>query len=365
MFDRRNILIVRLSAIGDVVMSTSAVRIVRETIPHARVHFLVGTWSLPVLELNPDIDEILVAPDQIFYGRKLLKLAGLAHFLRKKRYDTVISLHGNRMLNRYLSAASGARMFFCLAYPGREIRASGTVDVDTRRHKVEMYGELAALAAGGMAPDHFPAPRMYLGEEDEEAGRGILAGRLGAGRDEIVAVCPGGVNNPGSSEPIKRWGADHYIRLVHLILRETEMSVVLLGSSDERYLLDLIRGRTGRGVVTVTDLGLRQAASVLSSCLLVVGNDSGLLHVADAVGVPTVTVFGPTPPSHTRPYGPGARFVYRRVDCSPCDAAKRDHRNSLVCSTHLCMKSIDPQIVMDQVRELACHARVTKSRHRT
>lgn len=364
MFERRNILIVRLFSIGDVVMSTSAVRIVRETIPHARISFLVGTWSLPVVELNPFIDEILVAPDNIFFGRRLLKLAKLALFLRKKQYDTTISLHGNRNLNRYLSVASGARRFFCLTYPGKRIPAAGIVDVDTRRHKVEMYGELAALAAGGMAVDHFPEPEMYLSDEEKREGEEIVAERFGTG-DEIIAVCPGGGNNPGSYEPIKRWGSDHYAKLVRMIQRETEMNIVLLGSKEEKSLLDEIHSRNRKGVASISDLSLRDAASALSACLLTVGNDSGLMHIASAVGTPTVTIFGPTPPSHTRPYGRHARFVHKIVACNPCDVTKRDHRNPLICSTHLCMKSIEPQIVMDQIRELSCHARVIKSRDST
>jgi ADP-heptose:LPS heptosyltransferase len=360
-----NVLIVRLFAIGDVVMATSAVRLAREALPGARLHFLVGKWSAPVLEGNRDVDEIIVTDDEIFFKRRWAALARLAASLRKRRPDITVSFHGRRGLNVFLSLATGSRKFYCLSYPGKRASAAGQVPIDLSQHKVELHAQLVSMAAGGFAPDRLPCPVMTLEEQEIATGKKILASRLRSPANHVIALCPGGGKNPGSFEPVRRWGAARYAELARLIHKETGAGLVLVGSPEETPLLQGIQERTGGMAACVTDLDLRGAASLLAATSLVVGNDSGLLHIASAVGRPTLTIFGPTSPSHTRPFGPFARTVYKRVPCSPCDIKKRDHKNPLVCSTLVCMKSIEPGIVVQQLLALMHEAGIIEDRTRT
>lgn len=360
----KKVLIVRLFAIGDVVMATSAVRLAREAFPGARIAFLVGKWSAPVLEGATELDELMIADDAIFFKRRLPALARLALNLRREQFTTVISLHGRAGMNRFLSLATGARNFCCLTYPGTRPHAARTVEIDLAQHKVELYAELVSLAAGGFSVGRFPYPVMALRDEEIERGKTFLASGLAGPAEPVIAVCPGGGNNPGSFEPVKRWGAVRYAELIRMIQKEVRANVVLVGSRDEAPLLSDIRERAGGRAPCFTNLDLRGAASLLAAASLVVGNDSGLLHIASAVGRPTLTIFGPTSPSHTRPLGPLARTVYKRVPCSPCDITKRDHKHPVVCSTLTCMKSIEPETVMAQLAELLHDAGLVEDRTR-
>jgi heptosyltransferase-2 len=362
--DAGNLLLVRLFAIGDVVMATSAVRLAREALPDMRVSFLVGRWSAPVLERNADIDELIVVEDEDFFKRRWTGLVRIARDLRKRRFDVTVSFHGRRVLNLFLSLATRSR-FYCLSYEGEKVRAHGHVVIDIGRHKVALQAQLVSLAAGGYLRGRIPAPSVTLGSHELARGRELLAASLGHSAKPVnVALCPGGGKNPGSFEPVKRWGTARYAALVRLLQNQLGAGVILVGSPDEAPLLEAISARSGRMPACVSGLDLRGAASVLAASSLVIGNDSGLLHVASAAGKPTLTIFGPTSPSHTSPFSPLSRIAYKKVSCSPCDITKRDHANPVTCSTMHCMKSIEPEEILAQIRKLMDDAGIVEDRAR-
>ncbi|MFQ6103398.1 MAG: glycosyltransferase family 9 protein [Candidatus Glassbacteria bacterium] len=361
--ERPHILIVRLFAIGDVVMATPAIRRIRESVPLAHITALVGSWSAPVLEQNPRLDDLIVVEDEIFFERKWRRLAKLAVSLRRNKFDAIISLHGSRPLNYLLFAAAGSGKFFCLTHPGTRTKADGRVEIDLEKHKVELYTELVEMATEETGKGRpVPFPEMFLSDAEVETGRKILASLFPMDSRNTIGICPGGGKNPGSFEPSKRWGIDGYSKLARMLTEETNHNIALIGKSDELSILQEIKKNAGDRVRIITGFDLRKVSAVIDQCVLVVGNDSGLLHIASALGTPTVTIFGPTAPSHLRPYGAFSRYLYSNIPCSPCDVRKRDHRHPVVCSTMECMETIDPRDVLEEFRKVIHDAGIIESR---
>ena len=289
------ILIVRLFAIGDVVMATPVLKTVKSSVPDASVMFMVGKWSAPVLECNPYIDNVMFVDDHAFFDRKWTELIKIGMTLRANKFDAVISLHGSRALNSLLYLSTWPAKFYCLSYPNRKIPATGRVDIDLGRHKVELFTELAEKAAAG-SPGRVHHPCVYLDPVEIETGKQIVESRLDVDPRRLLGLCPGGGKNPGSFEPSKRWGTGRYGELARMILDETDFGIILLGNVDDSPLLDELTasGKDARRIVSITDLDLRRAAAVINNCSLIVGNDSGLMHITAALARKTITIFGPT-----------------------------------------------------------------------
>jgi ADP-heptose:LPS heptosyltransferase len=204
-----------------------------------------------------------------------------------------------------------------------------------RRPLVRRY--LDALSPLGIeAPT--AAPKLYVGPADAEAG-GALLERHGLNPGRFAALVPGSV------WATKRWPSTGFAGVAARLVSERELPVLLLGSDAERALCDEVARKAGDGVTSAAgESTLGQLAAIVSRARLFVGNDSGPTHMAMALGVPTVALFGPTDPGQFD--FRGHALVYRDLDCSACsfygsERCRLGHWD--------CMLSITPDDVMGAV----------------
>ncbi|TAJ08944.1 MAG: putative lipopolysaccharide heptosyltransferase III [Nitrospirae bacterium] len=304
----RNLLVIKLRYIGDVLLATPVLRALRERFPEARLTMAVNRGTEEILKWNPDVQEVMVVEK-----RGLAAQLRFLRAVRRRRFDTVIDLtDGDRAAT--LAGLSGAplRIGFNEEHRWRGLLFTtiapalpGTV------HRVDH--DLRALLPLGIEPKA-SQPRLYTSLEDDERAARLLeeAGLAGAGGPLVMF-------QPGARYWFKAWPAERFAALAERLSESFGCRVVIGGSESERPLAEEVR-RLARSTPTVLAgrTPLLTYASVLKRCRLFVGNDNGPMHMAAALGVPVVALFGPSNPDEWGPRGPEVRVLYKGLDCRPC-----------------------------------------------
>lgn len=283
-------------------LTEPVVAAVREALPEAPIGFVVKERFRDLVLGNPDVTRV-----HVFRGGSVRDLLVLSREIREAGYSAVVDLHGNPR-SRFLSIRSGAhrRSSFRKREPGDSVRVRflrGTY----RASKLIAARYLDALEPLGV-PHAYRRPRFHVeGGALERATLALREAGLDGARFAVVV--------PGSVWATKRWPEDRFASLARRIASELRLPVVLLGSESERELC--ARVASGSEAVNAAGrLSLGESAALVSLARLFVGNDSGPTHVAMALDVPTVAIFGPTDPSQFD--FEGHALVYAGSDCSAC-----------------------------------------------
>lgn len=282
---------IKLRAMGDTVLTTSALAALRETLPGAEIHGLFPEVWAPLIENHPACDRIWRWPKPQGLG-KLLQTWSFAAQLRKARYDAVIALHA-ASTTAWLARLSGA--------PVRSVHFHGIHD-DNRFSTVEIAGkgriqpilerDMDALRALGLEIVKPPKPKIHLTAAEKDAAQTWLRERDAKGPVMSLGL--------GASRPTKQWPPAKFLELSEAWNRRTRGSVLLILGPGEKPLAEPFFMKPYAMVRTSGDL--RETAALLGACDLFVGNDSGPKHLAAAVGTPTITLFGPENPFEWHPY---------------------------------------------------------------
>ena len=326
-----NTLVIKLRYVGDVLLATPTLHALKRASPAARLTMLVNRGTEEVLLGNPDLDDIMVLDKG-----SLAAQWRFASELRRRRFDRVIDLT-DADRSAFLSLISGApvRIGF---NDERRLRGrcySLVVHGDAGGHRIER--DLAALAPLGVAADD-RTPRLWLTPENE-ARAGERLARLGVQSDERFVVL-----QPGARYWFKAWPADRFAELADRLVSRYGCRVLIGGSPQEQDLAHRIQQTAkSRPVSFAGQTTLKEFAGIVKCAALFVGNDSGAMHIASAVGTPVVALFGPSNPAEWGPRGGTAEVIYKGLDCRACfhPTCERGEQN--------CMKLITVDEVMSAV----------------
>jgi len=326
------LLVVKTSSIGDVIHALPVVQAIREAAPHLTLGWVVRRRCADVLRGNPCIDHLCVMPDK----PSLSELMALRGELRASRYDLALDMQG-LLLSGLVTRLSGAPVRVGWDR-NREANAlfltHPTVPGKVRdRHEVDLlYGFAGALGVHAAHPEFTPQP--YLAAE-------------GAGRaDEWLSVLPRPriALNIGASRAYKRWPADRWASVAQA-LAASGQGLVFVGDKNDAEVVARIKSSLTDGYVDLAGkTTLRELASVLAACDLLVTADTGPMHVAVAVGTPVVALFGATDPARHGPYG--ARNV---VLHDPAPGAMAAGKRPTDEAGAVCMARITPDDVLAAV----------------
>ena len=334
-----------VAGVGNALMALPLVRQLRSRGGAGRVSVVARTDAMAEpFRRVAEVDEVAVASGA----------AAMVRALRAARADLlVVPFPSNRWQYAALARAGGAQLSLLHSYPVGKLRAMhfiGTrVPAERGIHDVEQ--NLRLLRAIGVEPDLRDAPRFIL-RDDDRAAAGALLGEV----DDFVAVHPGSARTVLAKA--KRWPAENYARLIDAIRDECGLEVVLLEGPDERGMADEIvaRARSAALPPRVVRLSgnLGTAAAVLERASFYVGSDSGLAHLAAAVGTRPVTLFAPADPERVCPFGYRDFVVRPAKSCSPCLLYPWQATYPKVCCGRdgqpMCITEITIEQVMNTVR---------------
>jgi ADP-heptose:LPS heptosyltransferase len=319
----QKILAVEVNRLGDAISALPALKALRGHFPHAEISFLARSSFVPLFEQADSVDTVigLEEPSQIF------PLLAMVVQLRKQRFDLACSLSPIRK-NAFLTLSGGSRYAVGYLKLGRRVpnflKVSPVSSVGIKLVSEEQYGSenivetslKVCRAMGISCPETHPRldlpERVIRRAEEELSSQGI------------VPSVPFIVVHPVAGWRFREWPYANTIELVKRILSDTDVDVVLIGSREDEEKLRRMREQTGKsdGVTIAAGEDLSAVAVLLRKSVLFVGNDSGPIHLASALGVRCIGLFGPAPPHITGPAGTNTRFLYHRLECSPCKQEK-------------------------------------------
>jgi len=341
----RRILILKPSSLGDIVHALPVLAALRAAYPDAHIAWLVADSFAPLLEGHPLLDEV-IRFDRRRYGRMWRTPATFVAFwrfvaeMRRRRFDLIIDLQG-LIRSGLLSFFSGARERIGFAdarelawlFYTRRVRIRPDVE-----HAVERNLHVAAALGLRVATPQFP---LAVNDEERAAARNLLAEAAGGPLDEFIAVVP------GARWPSKVWPPERLAALIDRLHAAGRSRCVLVGGPDDRPLADRVRAACTTGVVDLVGrTTLRQLVAVLDLAERVLCCDSGPMHIAAALGKPTLAIFGPTNPRRTGPCSPLARVVTHAVQCAPC------FRRVCPLGHHACLQRLEVAAVFDGLQSL-------------
>ncbi len=351
--DYKNVLIIRLGAIGDVLRTLPAVNAWRRHCPEARFTWLVEPAAASVLEGHVALDRVLIFERGLFSGflrspkqlwRALASLFGLLRDLRSGNFDLVVDFHSilkSALFARFSGAPEragftrpdakeGSHLFYT-----RHFRPANS-DLNRVERALGLVDFLGVSVAG---PVTYQLP--LTGVHIQRAKASLLSLEKLQGDGPIIALHPG--SSPKTS--YKRWHQNGYVGLINALVEKIGARVILTWGPGERETVELIAGNLRVPVVVAKKTSsLLELAAIFAACDLYVGGDTGPMHLAVAMDTPVVAIFGPTHPQVNAPYGAPYRIVRHPLHCSPC--RKRS------CKSHLCLEAIGWRQVFSEVENL-------------
>lgn len=338
----RRILVRATNWVGDAVMTLPALEAIRENFPGSSITVLGKLWMLPLLENHPAVDRVITLRKEGPYLADFVEMIRVIGKIRRQRFDLAILFQNafEAALLAYLGRAG-----FRLGYntDGRGFLLSHRIirnDEVLKVHQVEYYlSILRAMDWEAGSRD----PSLYVDKKYIEDARRMMDSNGIKQDDFLMGLSPGAIFGEA-----KRWPPERFARIGDWAAERWGAKVVVMGSQKEMDICKVLTDSMNHRPVNLCGrTSLSEAMGVISLCRFFVTNDSGLMHMAAALDVPTVAVFGSTDPVATGPRGRKTRIVKHDIECAPCLKP--------TCPTDFsCMMSIEPEEVwevMDALRE--------------
>lgn len=331
----REILVIRTAYIGDVIMTMPVLKPLRERFPEAKITFLTSTAAGDLLRKNPYVDFVLAYDAFWFYGGAK-GFVGFLRELRKKRYDLVIEARADIRDIALLAYAARSRYRVSYDVAGGGFLLTHTVPFEAVKHKVEYHLDIV----------------RYLGAEIDSVDWGLLPAKEEyAKADSLLGRGEGAIRvgiHPGGRKLLKSWAPERFAEVADRLIEEGA-AVFFSGSPEEKGLIEPIIARMRHKAENLAGKAdLRTGAAIISRLDLFITNDSAPLHLASAMGTPTVAIFGPSKSNETGPYGNIHRVVEKDYRCrQTCDEDVCLYKNYKEC-----MESISVEDVMKAATEV-------------
>lgn len=340
-----NILIVKLSAIGDVIHTLPSLAALRKAYPHANITWIIEEAASPIVKGNPYLDTLIISrretwsenlKKRIHIGETLKEIRMFIRQLRQRSYDVVIDLNG-LLKSAILVLISGAQRK--IGYNSLQ-ELSGLfynekIYENMNKHAVDRYLDFVRYL--GMACDN-PEFLLPVSQADREAVDTLLC-NSGISKDKkFVAISP--MSFAGET---RLWYEDRFAALADRIIKELKTEVVFTGSRSGGMIDRIQSMMTNKALNLEGKTSLLELAHLYKQAELLITPDSGPMHIAAAVGTPVIALFGASAYWRTGPYGLGHTIIRANLPCSPCFLKK--------CATRKCMADILPEQVFAAVEK--------------
>ena len=346
------ILILQPDHFGDLLFVTPALRLLRRELPSARIEIVIGPWNRRAIAGNENIDESFLFEFPWFDRRgrqplseRLLKLAELVLLIRVRRAEAILIFRPD-----FWWGALAARLAGAKAIVGQDARQTQgllthrMIKQPTSSHIADLNLALAAFVAGAEPTARRELDFQVTEEDRQEAGR-LLAGAAPAKNLIVMHV--------GAGSKVKRWPAEHFAATADELARHhKKLRVVLTAGPTETEIAERVSSLMKEPALNLagkTSLG--SLAAVFEMAAAAIGADSGPLHLAVAVGTPTIHLFGPASAERYGPFGNPSRHIVIGSDlpCSPCG---RLDIPVAALAAHDCVRLIAPETVIAAASDL-------------
>jgi len=350
-----NILIVKLSAIGDVIHTLPALNAIRKHYPTEHITWLVEEAAYPLVANHPALDRVLLSERKRWVREFAFgKILSFIHQLRDTRYDIIIDFQSLLKSGVLVALARGKRK---IGFDkGMEHSECSHIFFNERVSPVSM--ELHALlrymrllAPLGIESDHIEY-RLPIQDRDRKTAEELLSLctlHFALCTSPLIAI------NPVAKWETKLWQNEKFAHLADLLIEKYQANIFFTGAAEDFQVIEDIQSQMKHASLNLAGkTSLMELAALYEKADVLISTDTGPMHLGAAVGIPVVALFGPTAHWRTGPFGPGHQIIRSSQACSPCFKRK--------CPTMMCMKEILPQQVLAAVEtvlsvNILCHAR--------
>ena len=308
------ILIIRLSSLGDITHCLPVSYNLRKHYPQARIAWLVRERYKELLEMEACLDEIVeiknISPRRLI--ARINEICRIINLLRRKKFDIVLDLHCVLITN-IISIFSGSPLKFGIDKKnelGLKVLKYSPLSKNKKIHRVNAYLSILNLLGINTYEIKY---NFVIPLKDSDRMFDLLKRYGHSSRKAVIAF------HPGTAWEIKQWGIEKFAELSSIlsIRYDTEL-VIIYGPKEKFFKQDKITGLFSPKAKFITCSGIKELAALLERCDLLIGNDSGPLHLAAALGIPTISIFGPSNHFVSAPFGDNHKIIRKNISCSPC-----------------------------------------------
>jgi len=336
----KRILIRATNWVGDAVMTLPALEAVKENFPSASITVLAKPWVAPIFSKHPAVDRIFTfnKGEGAFTG--LGEMIRTIRLIRKGRFDLAI-LFQNAFEAALLAYTGGVKYRLGYRTDGRGFLLTHRIMPSDEVLKIHQSVYYLSILSAMEWEAKSRNPTIHVSQEDKDSADRILGLEGIKERDLLVGLSPGAIFGGA-----KRWPPERFAEIGDRAVEEWGAKVLIFGSGKEKEICSHVCSSMGhRSLNLCGRTSLNVVMGLISRCLFFATNDSGLMHIAAALGVPTVAIFGPTDHVATGPLGPKTMIIRHEIECAPCLKPE--------CPTdHRCMLSIGSDEVWEGMERL-------------
>ena len=306
------------------VLLTPALRALKNAYPESNLTLLLRSRVADLMETHPYVDTCIVDTKNRGLYRSVTKLV---RRIREAAFDVAVVLHPTSFRNALLPFLARVPIRVGTNVSGRGMLLTASCKDDTSVHEVHRYLRVLRLLNINASPDFL---EFWHTDADREMIQDLLSVEGVSSTDRLIAL------NLGTTWRTKQWDTTNFAAVIQQIAHlAPDVRIVLTGSSNELALVEALP--TSLPIINcVGKTSILQLGALLERCEVCLTCDSGPMHIAAAVGTPTVALFGPTDPVRHRPYSNGHEVVEKSVSCRPCYKRTCQRQDT----PHLCMKEI-------------------------
>ncbi len=338
-----NILIIRLSAIGDVINALPSLRLLRSQFPNSKITWLVEDRASEILRDHPDVNEVIIYPRKKWQSgilkanRSFNIISESFSFykkLRRNHYDLVIDFQGNlKSAVMNLITGSGNRLGFGRGYCKEFNYLSTHHHAYPSGKKIHRIEKNLSLIKELDIETSFLRPFLPVTKNDAE----YISSFINKIADPSLPII---IIHPGTSKfgAFKQWPSQNYTLLADMILDKHKANIIFTwGPGEFDTVKEIVESMKHNALPACETKSIKQLTELINRATLFIGGDTGPLHIASVMGIPVVGIYGPKDPAIYGPYDGTAIVIKKDVPCSPC--RKR------TCGDPICMSSILPEDV--------------------
>lgn len=356
--NNKKYLITRLCCVGDVIYSIPLIKTIKKNDPDAKITYVVTDWCKQIIEMVPEIDEFIVfdAPYQkISIFSKIIKVLDLWIKMLSGNYSIGINLHRSSFFAiLFFFSRIKIRIGF-----GNSIFLNEKVFYDDTIHESKKFLSLLTPLGFNRIID---VPEINPSQESINSVDKIFKDCNFHNNSVLIGVYADGGKNPGQIMEIRQLNAEKYTDVIKNILRKYENVIFLLinskeGKGNAEKIHQIVQNER---CILLSKLTLKQISAVAKKCKMFIGGDTGILHLAAAVGTPVIMFYGPDNPNQWAPLSKNSKIIFHKIECSPCytPTSVKDKNNfidnTFICRRGdvLCMQSITTEEIVSAIEEI-------------
>lgn len=327
----KRVLLFKIGAIGDVIMTTPLVRALKKSHPDYAIDYLVGMHSQKVLENNPYINEVIGFDEKIFFDKRSFSALGLINRIRKRKYDIVFVLDKSIYTNVFASLL-GIPVRIGFDRLGKEGKLlTKKVFYDGSMHEIRYYLKLLQATSKSNHKDDLKT-EIFPSINDKNIIKKIMRKHH---LKRFIIIAPGGAKNPGQKASSKIWPHEKFIELI----KGLKTTVVLVGDKGDIQIGKSIerQGKEQNIINLIGKTSIQQTSVLMRHADAIICNDTGALHMATTSNDRIIALFGPTDPKRFGPLSKKSMILHKKTGCCPCNDIFGSFKR---CKSNECMDKI-------------------------